>query len=515
MKQKLPEKKFSYKNLYLVKIRKTKILSKSRAQSLIGLLIAKFFNKQNIINSVEFGPITLSISPSNLRKKKNFILNILIFFGLPLFILLLGSNRANIIEKKSFNLAKVQKQDYSRKEYIGIYKKSFQKLNQNFDIFLQNIFEKKKLSKTESFFGNINHITYLFNSEKLSDSFDKEKTEFGYGSDSSTKFLEFNFFVQEIKNIDYIWLRKEILQNLQNWGEFDEILVKASFLLKEKDDSYLSNYIKFYLWQLFTTTFDNYEGDKPEIFTNKTIEYFYSEFNNPKFCITFENILSDAIYKYSRYLLYKTKEYDFQKINKESYCTYSKKKGEIISGFFKFIELDKFHDLPIDRLKFDWITKIFYLKDKQVYKPVFIKQIFPNKSFSLLRNKSKFYLNFLMKSLKNLNNKYLLINNLFPKQEKKINSKFLFFFEPLLINPIGENTVSTKKLNEKLQNIENDSSKNMIESDDIKIISWKIRKYHSKFIFNYFLPFDFAYNRNFQTYSSNNELQHKKKIIYF
>ena len=159
MKQKLPEKEISYKNLYLGEIQKTKIFSNSWFKcSLIRLLIAKFFDKKNIVTSLDSRTIILSTNSHNLRKSENFVFKNLMFFALPLFIFIHCSSTINIVEKKFFGLTKIQRQDQYRKDYIGIYKKSFRSLNKNFDIFLQNIFEKRKLEKYKYLFDNITHL---------------------------------------------------------------------------------------------------------------------------------------------------------------------------------------------------------------------------------------------------------------------------------------------------------------------------------------------------------------------
>jgi hypothetical protein len=88
MKQKLPEKKSSYKNLYLGEIEKTKIFSTSWVKcSLLGLLITKFFNKKKFKNSLNFRMLTLSIDLRTFKKNNKFILNSFMLFTLPILII--------------------------------------------------------------------------------------------------------------------------------------------------------------------------------------------------------------------------------------------------------------------------------------------------------------------------------------------------------------------------------------------------------------------------------------------
>ena len=117
MKQKLPEKKSSYKNLYLGEIQKTRILSTSWVKcSLLGLLITKFFNKKKFKNSFNFRMLTVSIDLRTFKKNNKLILNSLMLFTLPIFILFYRSNNTNIVERNKFSLTKIQRNNYSKKK---------------------------------------------------------------------------------------------------------------------------------------------------------------------------------------------------------------------------------------------------------------------------------------------------------------------------------------------------------------------------------------------------------------
>jgi len=225
MKQKLPEKKSSYKNLYLGEIKKTRILSTSWVKrSLLGLLIRKFLKKK-IINSFNFQMITLSIDFRNLKKNDDLILNSLMLFTLPMLFSIYSLNTTNIVERNKFSLTKIRLKDYDRKNFMGIYKKSFRNFNKNFDIFLPNVFGTKKLLRHEFSFDIIRRLNApIFVERKKNNLFEFEK-----GKNE----LNFDFFVNEIKS-DGFFMEKEILQNLESSGESTEILVKSSFFLKEK-----------------------------------------------------------------------------------------------------------------------------------------------------------------------------------------------------------------------------------------------------------------------------------------
>jgi AAA+ superfamily predicted ATPase len=488
MKQKLPEKKSSYKNLYLGEIKKTRILSTSWVKrSLLGLLIAKFLKKKKIINSFNFQMITLSIDLRNLKKNDNLILNSLMLFTLPMLISIYSLNTTNIVERNQFSLAKVRMKDYDRKNSMGIYKKSFRNFNKNFDIFLPNVFEKKKLLRHEFSFDIIRRLNaqiFVEGKKKNLFEFEKRKNE-----------LKFDFFVNEIKSDDF-FLEKEILQNLESSGEFNEILVKSSFFLKEKGHLYFPNYMKIYLWQLFTKNYRYWEKFEPETFLKKNTKYFLNPLNSPKFYLNLENIISNAVYKFSRHLRYKVKESNIQirneiflnnKMNKNFHIfEYPSTINKNVKNwkYFPFSNLNQFYNLHIDNNNLKWIPKIIYSKDKLIPKPIFRKRTFFKKNLSS-------FLDFLKEPSKS---PYIInINNLFSQLKTKNGNPI--FFEPLLIDEFKKKLAFREKNSKISQNLRTIRQlNNNIEFEDIEIISWKTRKYHSNFLLNCSFPFNRAYN---------------------
>nr|QWW92857.1 hypothetical chloroplast RF21 [Herbertus javanicus] len=367
---------------------------------------------------------------------------------------------------------------------MDIYKNSFRNSNKNFDIFLHNIFEKKKVSKYKPISKIITHFNDQIFFEKINYS-----------------------------------LKKKILQNLQNWGESNEVLVKSSFLLKEKGNLYISNYMKIHLLQFLKKKSPHLERIKLEaIFIEETLNYSYSELKNPKLCITLEDILSDTIYQFSRYLIYKTRKSKIQiknihfltkKINKDIMHFFDSpivNKNVKSSQFFNSSNFNQFRNLHIDDSNFEWIRQMLYLHNESTLKPVFIKRTFVNKFLSSLKKNRDSYFNFLLKSLMD---KYI-INHLFSTEKReKFNPKIFFFSKPLLIDEIIQNNV-LKKINKISKNHEIiHQLKTNIESDDIEIISWKIRKYYSNFLLNYSLPFTRVYNIICQNYSLNKKIRYK------
>jgi hypothetical protein len=152
----------------------------------------------------------------------------------------------------------------------------------------------------------------------------------------------------------------------------------------------------------------------------------------------------------------------------------------------KFCNLYPLYELRNDKYNFNWIRKISYFRDNIKLKSIFGKQTFLKES---------------------LRSQYI-INDLFSEQEiQKLNLKFYSFFKCLFSVNFLQNTVSKKTVGKISKHIiKIPKLKNDIESDDIKIIGWKIRNYHSNFLLNYYLPFNIAYNITCQNSSTKKEI---------
>jgi AAA+ superfamily predicted ATPase len=485
MKQKLQEKKYSYKNLYLSEIQENRIFSNLSVKcSLIGLSIAKFFGERESVNSFYDRTITLSIDLRNLKGNNTFILKSLMLLILSVFISVHHSNATNIVERRNFGLTKVKKQDYSEKNYQDIYKKSFRNL------------KKKGVSSStvpclddQVFLGKIE--IYLL---------EREKDKLIHDSNFPT-----NFFTL---NDDYIWIRREILQNLQRLGESSETLVKSSFSLGKEGHLYFSKYMRNYISQFLTK---NGEEIEPKIFEKKDLKYLFDGLKNPKLCLTLENILSNAVYKFSRYLRYKARESKIQIENRNSLIK-EMDKNIYILYLSRSINLNQFNNLFTHNYNFGWMTKISYFGDNLVSKRIFRKRTFLNKILSPLDKKSNslFY-----PFEKPFESKYI-INDLFSQPKiKKMNLKFFLFPEPLLINDVIQTTALEEKISKIPKNLGRIRElKNNMESDDVKILSRKVRKYYSNFFPNRCLPPNLSYNTIYQNSSPNKKIGYraKKKI---
>nr|YP_009522527.1 protein Ycf2 [Dumortiera hirsuta]AXQ02592.1 protein Ycf2 [Dumortiera hirsuta] len=216
MKQKLPKKKSLYKNLYLDEIQKIKNLQNPWTQwSLIRLFIALFFKKRHIINLFDFQILTSLVFRGlyNSNQKKTFLLNILVFFTLPFFFYIL--NNKTIVKQQNFDLRKIQKQNFYKKNDRSICKNNFHFLNTKFDIFLHNFF-----------------------------SFQKEKKWY------KTSFLNLNEFCDVLKRKEKLnlhsWKFLVLEQINSNWKISEESLSKIKVLLEKKNIDDLKDFFEFY-----------------------------------------------------------------------------------------------------------------------------------------------------------------------------------------------------------------------------------------------------------------------------
>jgi hypothetical protein len=509
MKQKLPEKKSSYKNLYLGDIQKTRILSTSWVKySLLGLLITKFFNKKKLKNSFNFRMLTLSIDLRTLKKNNKLILNRLMLFTLPILILFYRSNNTKIVERHNFSLTKIQRNNYSKKNYKNIYKKSFRNFNQNFEIFLPNFFEKTKLSGYE-FSSNIikSPIKKVLVENKKNCLFEKKINKFIHD-------LSYYLFEKEMKN-DYSFLiKKEVLQNLESLGEPNEILIKSSFFIKKNGYLDFPKYIKIYLYEFFTNTNQHWKKFQPKTFDEKNIKNFSNELKNPKLYLNLENILSSALLKSSKHLTYKIKK---SKIQMKTASFFNKKMSDNIyilnsfsrtkknKQFLTFNSFNKFYNLHTLNHNLKWIRQILHFKQRLIPDFKFRNQIFLSKFVYSLKNKPNSFIVLLKKLSTEQHTKN--ITNFFSQPKSKI--KNLIFFEPLLIDKVSQKFILKKKDSKIFRILKTmPQLKNHIEFDDIEILSCKVQKYHSDFLFNIYLPSNFVYN----TISQKNFS--KKNIVY-
>nr|YP_009667973.1 Ycf2 [Jubula hutchinsiae]QCW58748.1 Ycf2 [Jubula hutchinsiae] len=512
MKQKLPEKKSLYKNLYLSELQKTEILSKNLTKfSLIKLLITKFINTKNLIKSFDFRIFILLGNSSNSRNNKIFVRDTLMLVALLVFILIYRSNCINIVEQNNFNLTKIQKQGYRRKNHMGIYTKFFRNLNKNFGKFPYNFFilDVKKQSKND--FMDIIPVFFkkiLLETDNL---FEKEKYESIYHLYFSKNFFNLYIFAKEIINKDS-WLRKKIFQNLQNWGESDQIIVKSSFLSKEKP---FANYMKYELWQFSKKNLDDFKQVKEKIFKSS-----YNELNNPKLLIIVENILTNSIYKFSRDLSYQARKVSDNRIRNSDFFIKKMSNnihfvnsnyiyiGEKVKKYIDFIYYLNFDQYPywnINKNNTGMKKFIFRIGNKLLEKPIFVQKISSTSFFRFLKKKKTDFLN--KTKITNKNSLYIIKKLFLQKKTKRIKlQKYITnnFLEKFLIEDFDE-IKTFSKISINIERIW--SLKNNIETDDIEIISLKMKKYHYNFLTKNFLPFNLTYNIIRQNYLINEEFK--------
>nr|QWW93184.1 hypothetical chloroplast RF21 [Lunularia cruciata] len=588
MKQKLPKKNFLYKNLDLDEIQKTKnLLNAWTKWSLIRLFFGTFSNKRHLINLFDFQILTSFIFRDlrNSKNKKMFLFNILVFFTLPFFFYSL--NQKSIIEKKNFNLLKIQKQNLNEKNNKSVFKSYFNILNKNFDIFLHNFFslkkekklyknyllnlndfyynkkkenlnlywwkflvleqivyhwkiseeslsrikvllEKKNIDDLKHFFEfYINHKMYennnweyyfysIFSNQlkkniintkinKNSIGFEvfyafceKLLFEVDFLSKQDYSQIHFNYFdkiyylnkfCKTIVNKEFLWWNKKIFQNLKYFGESDQKVIKSYFLIKNKGDLYFHNYIEFSTWQLYK----NLCLELKQTNSLKSFNTFY-KLNNSEFFLRLEDIFSNYLYKFSKYIIYEKKK-SKKKITNSFFHKIINKNFD----YFFHVNIPLYFDL--NNLLFDWITKNFYINNK-----LFIKSLLINSSLSQLKNFNKI--------LVKKNSNYI-ITNVFSKQTKKIDhfpkSIYYAFFEILSINEINNHFYSNDfLLNNKKKIIKNFNLKKNKISDNFRLKNlYKTQNYSKKNLSN----FSFLLNSTYDIIQQNSSLNKKNNFF--
>nr|QYB18295.1 Ycf2 [Sphaerocarpos texanus] len=563
MKQKLPKKKILYKILDLDEIKKKKFLGSAWTKwSLIRLLIRIFSNKQHFINLFDFQFLTslFFYDLRNSKNKKSLLLNIFIFLTLSFFFYFL--NLKKIVEQKSFDLIKVQKQNYYEKSDIGIYKNYFPFLNIHFDLFLHNFFSCEKKRYKNSFFNwndfnfikkkkesvnlqwwkflvleqiisnweiseeilskmklllekkHINDLKHFFEFYINHKMYSKKNWEYYFNSINSNfnqnslgfevflafcekilfeisflskeekhnsqininyyEFLDYlDMFGQKMLNQKFPWWNQKIFKNLQSFDESNKKVVESYFLVKEKGSLYFHNYIEFSNWYL-------YKNNSFALKQKKLLNYFneFDKLNKFEFFFTIEDIISNHIYEFSKYVLYEKK-------SKSTSNQIFYKKFDLI---FHLIFNPKIF-FNSDNFLFDWIKKNFYISNKPFLKSVLIYLTISNQSFFFfkLKNEKLFDTFFTKDSVKK--DSKCIMTNFFSNQNKIANfQKSIYYklFEILSINQIDSqflfNKVLSKKKNKKQQVFYLQTNKNF---DSIRMINlWKTKNYSKNFLSN-------------------------------
>nr|YP_010881510.1 hypothetical chloroplast RF21 [Pellia neesiana]WIA68588.1 hypothetical chloroplast RF21 [Pellia neesiana]WIA68674.1 hypothetical chloroplast RF21 [Pellia neesiana]WIA68760.1 hypothetical chloroplast RF21 [Pellia neesiana] len=536
MKRKLPEKKSSYKNLDLGEMQKTQDLSNSWTRySLIGLLIALFSNKQYVIELFDFRIVTslLSRDPYNSVSHKNFVLNTLIFLIVPVSMYRLGNR--SIVERQNFSLMKIRERIRCRGG-ISTYNKILWNFDTGFDIFLRNCLSKD-LNQTswknlrtgtgdfkwykflEGFITNrtnydtsriidgvtkedsryypgfyTDHETIRGNHNNdwdinsiFSDQFPRHGTNHELdrlvlpsplgGNSSYNRGFDPNFtdkipgsFFSPKNSMNYLLWKKEIIQNLWNWGE--------------RSSKKVNSYYMLFNFRLFLGNhLHNFYKGRGQVLTKKIYEYFSLSdgLDSPELFVIMEDILSNSIYQFSKYILYEMGK--GPKINtnhgvKDHPMNRKLGKGE--------------RNTWIDLVDFNEPSNLGEFESQDTENQIFLIDLVP--TYSIFTNRFFFY----PKKERDLVSRSLpsggkcVMNDLFP-QHNGIDSstKSICYTLPELLPIDGFDW--NVDIHENLDGISKntgDTRKDRIESDAIGMInSWRIRKYYPS-LGNHSFPFD-------------------------
>nr|YP_009642793.1 Ycf2 [Reboulia hemisphaerica]QCP68412.1 Ycf2 [Reboulia hemisphaerica] len=574
MKQKLPKKKSLYRNLYLDEIQKTKNLQNLWTQwSFIRFLIALFFNKRHFINLFDFQILTSFLFRSlyNSKKKKTFLLNILVFFTLPFFFYILTNK--SIVEQKNFDQIKIQKQNFYQKNNRSICKNNFHFLSPKFDIFLHNFFsfqEEKKWYKISLL--NLNDFRYVpENKENLNIHswkflvLEQIKSNWIISEESlsKVKFLLEKKNIDDLKHFFEFYINHNLYQN-NNWEYYfysiflnqlkkntigfevflafcEKLLFEVEILSKKKNDnlqiqlSYLEKFcdLDIFLQKIFQNLKNFNESDK------KLVESYFLLKNKGN--LYFQNYIEFAIWQ-----SYKNNYFDFEQKNSlKDFNEFNK-----INNFEIFLKVEDFYS--------DYIYKISkYIlyegkKPKKIITKSFSNQIFYKKFNSVLNLNTYFYFDsnhFLFDWIKKnfyINNKpfikSLIISSSISKRKNekifsqffKKNSKYVItniflkenkiqtnnfpksicyaFFEILSINEIDNKFDLNKILS---NNFKKKKLKyfhlNKIKNYDIFRLKflWKIINYSQNFLVNY----SFLLNPAYEIIQQDNYFNKKKNLF--
>ena len=335
------------------------------------------------------------------------------------------------------------------------------------------------------------------------------------------------FYEKKITSEFPYYLKKEIFQNLKNWGESDQIIAKSYVFMKKKRWFFFQNYAEFYRWQLYKykNYFFDYEKDLSQlnILRNKlNLSLFQLNYsNNEQYFIKVEENLSNISYQFSKYILYKIKKFNKLKKNYNK----SINNHKIISQNFKYTE--KKNKIKTT-FTLNSIKLNFFQSNKNIFESLFhkkdsrsknIKQLITNSIIwdipFLIRNErqiieSNLFSNFFFKNssifwVKKIfiEDKKYIMNKLFLKQKKfEINnfSKYIrhAFLNLLSIDELNTGFYATKKYIKNSQ-VTKKSQQNIffrycIKSDNNRLMDlWKTKKNFQNLSFNSVISLDYAY----------------------
>nr|YP_009109446.1 hypothetical protein SunCp021 [Sanionia uncinata]AIW52134.1 hypothetical protein SunCp021 [Sanionia uncinata] len=326
---------------------------------------------------------------------------------------------------------------------------------------------------------------------------------------NTKSFFFIPIYHEKKKNPEQFYLvKRNIIQNLEFWGEADPIITKSYILIKKKRWSFFNNYTEFYIWQLYKKSFFKYKNDLNKVDINKNkldIRLFKSKFlYSEKKNLRSDKILSEISYQISKYILYKLKN-----SNKliDNY--------KIIDPNFELKKREK----PKIKKSLNLVKTSFAGSNKNFLKSLLDTKTLNNKNgkqniistiwdiFFFNQNKKNIIKSNLLLSLSFKNYLILWINNLFIENEKyttntfffknkqisKLNSKF--FSNILSIDELSIAFSTIRKYKYKFRVVKKKKNKffrYFIKSDNYRLILlWKIKKNHKNF--NNFIFLDYAY----------------------
>lgn len=118
-------------------------------------------------------------------------------------------------------------------------------------------------------------------------------------------------YQKKVNRKQFYLVKKTIIQNLKFWGEADPIIAKSYILIKKKGWLFFNNYAESYIWHLYKKGLFEDKNNLNEIYINRNkldIRLFkLKSLYHKKKNLRAGDVLSEILYKMSKYILYKIK----------------------------------------------------------------------------------------------------------------------------------------------------------------------------------------------------------------
>ncbi len=312
-------------------------------------------------------------------------------------------------------------------------------------------------------------------------------------------------YQKKVNRKQFYLVKKTIIQNLKFWGEADPIIAKSYILIKKKGWLFFNNYAESYIWHLYKKGLFEDKNNLNEIYINRNkldIRLFkLKSLYHKKKNLRAGDVLSEILYKMSKYILYKIKNsnklINNYEISDQNFELEKKKKPKIERS----LNLVETSFVKSNKNFLKWFLDKKSLNSKNVKQDIIWDILFFDRNKKNIIN-SNLFLNPFLK-----NNLILWIKNLFIENKKYTTNKFFlknkkiskfssnFFSNTLPIDELSIAFSTTKKYRKKFRIVEkqkNNFFRHFIKSNNYRLIFlWKIKTNYKNL--NSFIFLDYAY----------------------